>query len=266
MLVNLHTHTNLCDGNNTPEEMVLSAIDKGFDVLGFAGHGYTDHDLSYCMKDMDEYITIISMLKEKYKDKIQIYTGVEEDVTFLHNRKNYDYILGSNHYVIKDGKFYSIDHKKENFPQLLKLFDNDSLKLAENYYELLIDYVKKRKPDIIGHFDLITKYDETELGCYFNNEKYHKMAAKYLKEVIPCGCIFEVNSGAISRGYRTSVYPYENLLHILCKNDGKIILSSDCHSADTIDFYFKEMTYMLKNIGFKDRYVFYNNEFVKVSL
>lgn len=266
MLVNLHTHTNLCDGNNTPEEMVLSAIDKGFDVLGFSGHGYTAHDLSYCMKDMDEYITIISMLKEKYKDKIQIYTGVEEDVTFLHNRKKYDYILGSNHYVIKDGKFYSIDHKKENFPQLLKLFDNDSLKLAENYYELLVDYVKKRKPDIIGHFDLITKYDETEFACYFSNLKYHRLAEKYLLSAMEADCIFEVNTGAISRGYRTSVYPYENLLGILCKNGAKIILSSDSHSKDTLDFYFAETISMLKDIGFRHRYIYYNNEFIKVDL
>ena len=266
MLVNLHTHTNFCDGKNTPDEMVLSAIDKGFDVLGFSGHGYTEHDLSYCMKATDEYIKTINSLKNKYKEKIQIYTGVEEDATSVLIRENFDYIIGSNHYVKKDGKYYAVDSKKENFIINLKIFDNDPMKLAENYYELFVNYIKKRKPDIIGHYDLITKYDETELGCYFNNEKYHKMAAKYLEEVIPCGCIFEVNSGAISRGYRTSVYPYENLLHILCKSDGKIILSSDCHSADTIDFYFKEMTYMLKNIGFKDRYVFYNNEFVKVSL
>ncbi len=266
MLVNLHTHTNLCDGKNTPEEMVLSAISKGFSVLGFSGHGYTEHDLSYCMKDMDKYIATINALKQKYKDKIQIYAGVEEDATSILNRGNFDYILGSNHYVKKEGKFYAVDSKKENFLINLKIFDNDPIKLAQNYYELFVSYIKKRKPDIIGHFDLITKYEETGLGCYFNNPEYHKMAEKYLEEVIPCECIFEVNTGAISRGYRTSAYPYENLLHILCKNNGKIILSSDCHSADTIDFYFNEITYMLRNIGFKERYIFYNNEFVKVSL
>ena len=28
----LHTHTVFCDGKNTPEEMVLSAIEKGLDT------------------------------------------------------------------------------------------------------------------------------------------------------------------------------------------------------------------------------------------
>ena len=46
---NLHTHTTWCDGKNTAEEMVRSAIESGFDVLGFSGHSYTSFDESYCM-------------------------------------------------------------------------------------------------------------------------------------------------------------------------------------------------------------------------
>ena len=34
-LQNLHQHSTFCDGKNTPEEIVLAAIDKGFDVIGF---------------------------------------------------------------------------------------------------------------------------------------------------------------------------------------------------------------------------------------
>ena len=266
MLVNLHTHTTFCDGKNSPEEMVLSAISKGFSVLGFSGHGYTSYDLAYCMKDMGGYISTVNMLKEKYKDKIEIYLGVEEDASSYLNRSDYDYILGSNHYVKKDGVYYPVDSRKENFKTNLELFDNNPLELAKNYYEILINYIKERKPDIVGHFDLITKFDEVEKSCYLNNPEYHKMAENYLLSVINEPCIFEVNTGAISRGYRTSVYPYENLLHVLCKNGGRIILSSDSHSADTLDFYFDEATYVLKNIGFKERYILKNNEFTKVTL
>ena len=45
----LHTHTSFCDGKNSPEEMVRSAVEKGFDVLGFSGHSYTPFDETYCM-------------------------------------------------------------------------------------------------------------------------------------------------------------------------------------------------------------------------
>ena len=37
-LQNLHTHTTYCDGINTPEQIILTAIDKGFGAIGFSGH------------------------------------------------------------------------------------------------------------------------------------------------------------------------------------------------------------------------------------
>ena len=67
----LHVHTTYSDGKNTPEEVVRYAIDKGFDVIGFSGHGYTPFDLRYCINDMSGYIAEIKRIKEKYKNKSQ---------------------------------------------------------------------------------------------------------------------------------------------------------------------------------------------------
>ena len=68
MLANFHTHSTFCDGKNTVEEVALAAIEKGFCAIGFSGHGYTDYDLRYCMKNTDGYIAEIKNLKEKYYD------------------------------------------------------------------------------------------------------------------------------------------------------------------------------------------------------
>ena len=35
---NYHTHTYFCDGKGTPDEIVLEAILKGFNYLGFSSH------------------------------------------------------------------------------------------------------------------------------------------------------------------------------------------------------------------------------------
>ena len=69
MLSNLHTHSTFCDGKSTPEDVVLSAIEKGFCSIGFSGHAHIDFDQSYCMRDTDGYIAEIKRLKDKYKDK-----------------------------------------------------------------------------------------------------------------------------------------------------------------------------------------------------
>ena len=67
MLTNYHTHSTFCDGKSTPEEIVKAAIAEGFDAIGFSGHGYTEYDLRYCMRDVAGYITEIVRRREIYK-------------------------------------------------------------------------------------------------------------------------------------------------------------------------------------------------------
>ena len=117
----------------------------------------------------------------------------------------------------------------------------------------------------MGHFDLITKFDEQN-HQYLENESYRKLAREALTEALLSDSYFEVNTGAISRGYRSLPYPSEDLLHTLKKEGGKLILSSDSHAAGTIDCYFEEARAMLKDIGFQYIYALYNGEFVKDKL
>ncbi len=263
MLTNYHNHSTFCDGKNTPEEVILSAIAKGFDAIGFSGHGFTEFDQRYCMKDPPAFRAAIKELKEKYKDKIQVYLGVEEDMFAPVNREDYEYMVGSCHYIHKDGGYYPIDSGLNYFNKCLELFNGDALAMADSYYSHFCEYIVRRKPDIVGHFDLVTKFEEVEPHGLFGNEEYRKMAEKYLLHAMKSGSLFEVNTGAISRGYRTAPYPTPALLHTLLKNDGKIILSADSHTAETIDFFFKESRAMLKDVGFTHVYALYNGEFVK---
>ena len=254
MLTNFHTHTTFCDGKNTPEEVTLQAIADGFDAIGFSSHGYTEYDLRYCMKDIVGYISEILRLKEKYKDKIEIYLGVEEDSRHINNRADFDYIIGSCHYAERNGITRPIDSGKvpgDYFLNALALFDNDPIMLAEHYYSHFTDYITKWKPDIIGHFDLVTKFDEMGLDFYLNNEKYWDVAEKYTHIAAKSGSFFELNVGLISRGYRTSPCPHPRLLSIIKKEGGGIVLSADSHAKETLCSGFNEARALLKDIGFE---------------
>ncbi len=266
MLANYHTHTTFCDGKNTPEEVILSAIEKGFSAIGFSGHGYTPYDLRYCMLDAEAFKKAIPPLKEKYKDKIQVYMGTEEDAFSPVNRSDYEYMIGSCHYFQKDGRFYPIDSGYGYFKKCLDLFDNDPIRLADAYYSAFVPYILRRKPDIIGHFDLITKFDEKDTDMFLRNPEYEALAERYTKEALKADCIFEVNTGAISRGYRQTPYPSAQLLHVLRREGGKVMLSSDSHAADTIDCAFAETRKLLKDIGFQYVYVLYDGQFKKEML
>ena len=266
MLTNFHTHSTFCDGKNTPEEVVLKAIEKGFAAIGFSGHGYTPYDLRYCMKDTDAYITEVNRLKKAYQGKIQVYLGVEEDAFSILDRSKFDYIIGSCHYMHIGNQYFPVDSGYEYFKKCLDAYDYDVVRLSEDYYRPFCDYINKRKPDIIGHFDLITKFDEQNTPLFLCNAQYHKIAETYIAEALKNGCIFELNTGAIARGLRTTPYPNENLLYILKKADAKLILSSDSHRTDTLDFGFEDAKNYLRGIGFRHLYTLFDHAFQKYDI
>lgn len=266
MKTNFHTHTVFCDGKSTAEEMVQSCIERGFSALGFSGHGYAPYDLRCCIKDTDAYIREINRLKDAYRGKLQIFLGVEEDLFCPVDRSRFDYIIGSSHYFYLQGEYYPIDSSYEAFQKCFELFDHNPIALADTYYRTLCDYIRKRKPDIVGHFDLITKFDELDVSHFLNNEEYRKLAEMYLLEAVKSGCIFEVNTGAISRGMRTTPYPSADLLHVMKKMDVPLILSADTHHRDTVDFAFEETKQCLRDIGFRKLFTLQQDGFVPYDL
>ena len=261
-----HIHSTFSDGVNTPEEIVRAAIEKGMLAIGFSDHGYTNFDLRYCMKDTAGYRAEIIRLKEMYKNDIQIYLGIEEDAFQSAERSQFDYIIGSYHYFCKDNQYYPIDSNYDYFKECLKVFQHDIVTMTETYYTTFCEYIARRKPDVIGHFDLITKFDELDTSLFLDNKKYCEIAEKYVNIAAQSGCLFEVNTGAIARGLRTATYPSEHLLHHLRKADAKLVLASDSHAIETMNFQFDETRKYLRDIGFAYAYAFLNGKWERYEL
>lgn len=239
----LHVHTTYCDGNASPEEMVVAAIEKGLACLGFSAHSYTFFDTSYCIKkeSIAAYKSEIAALAQKYRGKIEILTGIEQDIYSTESVSGFDYVIGSVHYAKTDEGYFGIDDSEEDFVKLVrKRFGGDFYALAENYFSAVSKICEKISPDIIGHFDLVTKYNEG--GKYFDEQHpryvsaYRKAADALLKENIP----FEINTGAIARGYRSTPYPSKDIFEYISKHGGRFVFSSDAHSVNGICFEFEK--------------------------
>lgn len=234
----LHVHSVYCDGKDTPEELVLEAIKKNMDKIGFSSHSYTFFDESYCMKkeQIQDYKDEISYLKEKYKDKIEILCGIEQDFYSDEPCDDYDYVIGSVHYLKVGDKYIEIDSTEEDFINAVKTYyDGDFYKLTEDYFATV---AKIKNADIIGHFDLVTKFNEGY--CLFNekDERYINAYKKALDILLSENVIFEINTGVIARGYKSHPYPSKEILDYIKKNGGRAILSSDSHSKEMLIFEF----------------------------
>ena len=239
----LHTHTTFCDGKNTAEEMVKAAIEKGFETIGFSGHSYTFFDERYCMSKAGtrQYQAEIARLKAQYKEKIQILCGTEQDYYSDMPTDGYDYVIGSVHYIYVNGHYIPVDETPEILTAAAKeYFGGDMLALCERYFETVADVVEKTGADIIGHFDLITKFNEN--GALFDtaNERYIRAWQHSADKLLKTGVPFEINTGAIARGYRTSPYPAPDIIAYLKAHGAAFILSGDAHSTEGIGYRFEE--------------------------
>lgn len=266
MLSNIHTHTTFCDGKNTAEEMVRKAIEKEFISLGFSGHAYTPFELISCMKDTEGYIREINRLKKVYSDRLQIYLGTEEDAFAPVDRSRYEYIIGSMHFIRHKGDILPLDLGWDYMKRCIDAFSGDVEALSVSYYQAFSDYLLARRPDVVGHFDLLTKYDELGERFFLGNHHHDKIAERFISSVAKEGLLFEVNTGAIARGLRTTPYPSENLLRVLKVTEGNVMLSSDCHNADFLDCAFEETKLYLYDLGFRKLTALYKGKFTKYSI
>lgn len=255
VLQNLHTHTTFCDGKNTAEEMVLSAINKGMTSIGFSGHALTLHDTSYCMSEKNtlNYEKEILSLKEKYQNKIKIYLGLEQDYFSEKPIINCDYLIGSVHYVFKNGEYIPVDESKEILTDRVNdLYNGDIYSFLEDYFALVENIFDKTGCDIVGHTDLPEKFNSDGKLFDRENPRYKEAYRKAVKKLVEQNRIFEINTGAVSRGYTASPYPHENILREIAVLGGKITVSSDSHDVSTVNFKLNEMCDLAFNCGFKE--------------
>lgn len=267
---NLHIHTTFADGKDKPEEIVVEAIHRGFHSIGFSEHSYmpfSDYPYQMTVEKTESYKAEIHFLKSKYKDIIDIFCGLELEMYSNVPADGFDYLIGSVHYLDFDGNVLGFDRGlAETLDYVKTNFGGDGLKFAKKYFETVARLPEKGNFDIIGHFDLITKNNEKGKFIDVSSKEYLDSgfeAIHALKGRIP---FFEVNTGAISRGYRTSPYPQMEFLKEFNRLGFGAVITSDCHDKNFIDCYFEEAKSLLEEAGFKSKWVLTDDGFKETDL
>ncbi len=249
---NLHTHTFYCDGKNTPEEMVQEAIHRGLQILGFSGHSYTAFDAECCMSP-EKYVLYskeIKRLQMLYQDQLRILCGIEQDFYTEEPAEGFDYIIGSVHYVLKDGKYHSVDLSEESIRRTVaECYGGDYYRYTADYYETVAQLPHRTKCDIIGHFDLIEKLNEGDRIFATDNYRYRRPMLDALDELLRQDVIFEINTGAMARGYRSIPYPSPYVLRRIAEKRGRVILNSDAHNKETLTYAFEDAVRYARSCG-----------------
>ena len=160
-----------------------------------------------------------------------------------------DYLIGSVHYfpALPDGTRFTVDGSAQLLAQCAQVqFGGDMAAQADCYYALVARLAEVPQVDIVGHFDLITKFDEPHTRYPI----VPPSARAAMERLVRAGKIFEINTGAISRGYRQTPYPAEPLLRLLREMDGKILFTADAHRACDVAFGYAEAVELACRCGF----------------
>ena len=161
-------------------------------------------------------------------------------------------MIGSVHYLDCGGVFRHIDHTPEMLQEAIDdSFGGDPYAMAEHYYSLVADVVHKTHANIIGHFDLITKLNAN--NRFFDEEHPRYIAAvnSALDALLKTGVPFEINTGAISKGYKDFPYPSLRILKYIAEHGGSVILSSDSHRKETLMYDFPKYDELAQSLGLK---------------
>lgn len=268
-LQNLHQHSTFCDGKNTPEEVVLAAIEKGFGGIGFSSHCYMEYASYYCMplEKEDAYKQEITRLKGKYADQIDVFLGMEYDLCCPKKPEGYDYLIGSIHGLRIDGVDYEFDGIPEHFEKMInEHFAGDGMAFAKEYYRQLAWLPDFAPVDFIGHFDLCTKHRDSIKFFDHESKEYRNAALEAVEALAGRVKMFEVNTGAIAKGLRTTPYPDPFIIKELRQKGFGVVINSDCHMVHLMDCYFKEAAELLKSCGYTEKHILTKDGFIPVPL
>lgn len=265
---NLHTHSKYCDGADTLEEIVLTAIDRQFDSIGFSGHSYMHFNGGGMSPEATEnYKSDIKKLKKKYEDKIKIYCGLEVEMCSKVDLSGYDYLIGSVHYIPNGNTPIAFDRSAQVVKEVIDThFNGDGMKYALEYYRLLSTLPQYGNFDILGHFDLITKHSDKVTFFDEDSDTYKKAAIEAAEALAGKIKLFEINTGAIARGNRKTPYPAPFIIKEMKRLGYGAVISSDCHNMNFLDCSFEDATELLKSCGYKERYILTENGFEAVLL
>ena len=270
LLQNLHTHSTFCDGKHTPEQMVHFAIEKGFSSLGFSSHSYSTlphRRLEDWLPRNIEYRREVERLKKEYSSRLEIFLGLEVDLGSVIDHKDYDYLIGAVHQLRAGEDMFSVDSKIEVAREGIKThFGGSGMRYAVAYFKQVAELGESGQFDILAHLDLITKFKEMDTLFDESDPRYLSAACDAMDALEGRIPYFEVNTGAISRGYRTAPYPALPLLAELKRRRFGAIVTTDCHDGEWLDCHYRESVDLLREAGFEERYILTKNGFVPIAL
>ena len=225
MKSNLHTHTVRCrHAVDADEEYVKAAVAAGYDRLGFSDHSpfiFPDGSQSgfrMLTESVEDYVSSLSELRKKYKDRIEIYIGLEME----YYPKFYDQMISNARkwgieYLLLGEHFLGSEYPEKRPSTAM----HDDPKDLKEYVDCCIAAMDTGCFTYIAHPDIF--------GYNFESEEYEEEMGRMIKHAVQTDTPLEINLlGMMTNRH----YPNPNFWRIAGKIEGvKAVIGSDAHAS-----------------------------------
>ncbi|MEE0966608.1 MAG: histidinol-phosphatase HisJ family protein [Bacilli bacterium] len=259
MFLDYHVHTDYSDDSvYLMEDVIKDAITMNMQEIAITDHvdygikkDWSEGDIEYrngepiANVDYPKYFKELEYLINKY-DQIKIRKGMEFGIQMhtipqfenLFNKYDFDFIILSIHQV-EDKEFWTGDFQRGRTQK----------EYNKRYYQELLDVINVYKNySVLGHLDLIVRYDEEGVYPF---EKVKPMIEEILKQVIKDGKGIEINTSYHRYGLK-DMTPSRDILKLYRELGGKIItIGSDSHKKEHLGAYIDEAKDELRKLGFQ---------------
>lgn len=261
MFADYHVHSEYSDDSTYPlEQVIRDAIGMGMDEICITDHvDYgikkdwdAGEEIAYrgsqplANVDYPRYMAALRDMQSRYGDRIRIRVGLEFGIQThtipqfraLLTRYPLDFVILSIHQV-ENQEFWTQEFQRGRTQR----------EYNERYYEELLAVVQQYQGySVLGHLDLITRYDEQGVYPF---ERVRPLVEAILRRVIADGKGIEVNTSSHRYGL-TDTTPSVAILQLYRELGGTILtIGSDSHAPAHLGTHIEQARALLRDMGFR---------------
>lgn len=230
------------------DRYLAAAEEQGIEELGVSEHIYRFKEAlelwghpywhDQAVDDLAAYCEFVGTTPLRLGVEADFIRGAEDRIAELLDRHDFDYVVGSVHYLGEKG---AVDDQRydvwESFP------DADSL--WRTYFEWQAELVRSGLFDIVSHPDLIKIWGD-DRPAPERDPRFHY--EPFVEALADSDIAVEVSTAGLRKPVG-EIYPAQALAEMCVEAGAEFALSSDAHTPDQVGFAYEEATEFLKGVG-----------------
>jgi len=276
MLTDYHTHLRVDDATATAAEHFTAAnaarYREAASALGIAELGVSEHIYRFtcalevwdhpfwrenATDDLEEYCAFVRANTDlRLGIEADFIPGREEQLAALLGSYDFDYVVGSVHFVPngagsasgRTGAFGAVDMAP------FGVWDSgaSAAEIWQSYFQTLAQAARSGLFDVLSHPDLVKVFGTANPVPEGDLRRYYEPAVAAVAE---SGIAVEVSTAGLRKPVG-EIYPARALLEMCVDAGSRVALSSDAHTPEQIGFRYDDAVALLSAVGVSELCVF----------